>query len=193
MQYKKEAVRERILEAARTEYLERGFRGGNISAIAERAGVPVGNLYRYFDGKNGVLDAIVKPAYEALPKLMAELQQVAILDSVTLSQTMPLLSNGLLKFFDAFGDDILILMDCCDGTRYEDFFEDITREVAVVICHKLYPSGADERNTKFADVVSKAFCGSRFDVLRMNLNHEQKQEMVEKLLKFYFYEVDKRK
>ena len=60
MQYKKEAVRERILEAARTEYLERGFRGGNISAIAERAGVPVGNLYRYFDGKNGVLDAIVK-------------------------------------------------------------------------------------------------------------------------------------
>lgn len=193
MQYKKEAVRERILEAARTEYLERGFRGGNISAIAERAGVPVGNLYRYFDGKNGVLDAIVKPAYEALPKLMAELQQLAILDSVTLSQTMPLLSNGLLKFFDAFGDDILILMDCCDGTRYEDFFEDITREVAVVICHKLYPSGADERNTKFADVVSKAFCGSLFDVLRMNLNHEQKQEMVEKLLKFYFYEVDKRK
>ncbi len=193
MQYKKEAVREKILEAARKEYLERGFRGGNISAIAERAGVPVGNLYRYFDGKNGVLDAIVKPAYEALPKLMAELQQVAILDSVTLSQTMPLLSNGLLKFFDAFGDDILILMDCCDGTRYEDFFDDITREVSAVIRHKLYPNGADERETQFSDVISKAFCGSLFNMLRMGLNHEQKQEMVEKLLKFYFYEVDKRK
>ena len=73
MQYKKESVREKILEAARKEYRRKGFRGGNISTIAENAGVPVGNLYRYFQGKTGVLDAIVKPAYDALPKLMAEL------------------------------------------------------------------------------------------------------------------------
>ena len=80
VQYKKEAVREKILDAARKEYLARGFRGGNIGTIAENAGVPIGNLYRYFEGKTGVLDAIVKPAYDALPKLMAELEQVELLD-----------------------------------------------------------------------------------------------------------------
>ena len=143
MQYKKEAVREKILDAARKEYIARGFRGGNISAIAESAGVPVGNLYRYFDGKTGVLDAIVKPAYEALPKLMGELQEVEILDSVTLSQTMPILSGGLLGFFDMFGDDILILMDCCDGTRYEDFSKALIGQVSRIIKRKLYAGNAD--------------------------------------------------
>ena len=193
MQYKKEAVRVRILEAARKEYSARGFRGGNISTIAENAGVPVGNLYRSFDGKTGVLDAIVSPAYEALPKLLSELQQVETLDSVTLSQTMPILSDGLLKFFDAFGDDILILMDCCDGTRYEDFNKDLTRQVSRVIRRKLYPSATEPSDEEFADIVSKAFCGSLFDVLRMRLSHDEKQAMVERLLKFYFYEVDNRK
>lgn len=193
MQYKKEDVRERILAAARKEYLARGFRGGNISAIAQEANVPVGNLYRYFEGKTGVLDAIVRPAYEALPKLLAELQQVETLDSVTLGQTMPMLSGGLLTFFDAFGDDILILLDGCDGTRYEDFGQDISRQVSRVIKRKLYPGKTTEREEQLADIISKAFCGSLFDILRMRLDHAQKQELVEKLLKFYFYEIDKRK
>ena len=63
MQYKKDTVRDNILDAARKEFLAHGFRGGNISVITKDAGVPVGNLYRYFEGKSGVLDAIVKPAY----------------------------------------------------------------------------------------------------------------------------------
>lgn len=193
MQYKKESVREKILEAARKEYRRKGFRGGNISTIAENAGVPVGNLYRYFDGKTGVLDAIVKPAYDALPKLMAELEQVEILDSATLSQTMPVLSGGLLRFFDTFGEDILILVDCCDGTRYEDFFSELTGRVSRIIGHKLYPASKDHQEKITADIVSKAFCTSLFDVLRMGLDHDEKQAVVERLLKFYFYEIDKRK
>ncbi|MDE6398791.1 MAG: TetR/AcrR family transcriptional regulator [Clostridiales bacterium] len=193
MQYKKDEVRDRILAAARNEFLTRGYRGGNISAIAEAAGVPIGNLYRYFAGKSGVLDALVRPVYEAVPRLMTELQQVETLDSVTLTQIMPMLSGGLLSFFDAFGDDILILMDCCDGTRYDDFSKDLTRQVARIMRRKLYPEAHDDQQDRVAEIVSKAFCGSLFDVLRMRLSHDQKQDLVERLLKFYFYEIDKRK
>lgn len=64
MQYKKKEVSERILQAGRDEYAEKGFRAGNISVIAANSGVPVGNLYRYFDGKMGLLTAIVRPAYK---------------------------------------------------------------------------------------------------------------------------------
>ena len=41
--------------------------------------------------------------------------------------------------------------------------------------------------------MSKAFCNSLFDVLRDGLGHEEKQALLERLLKFYFYEIDKRK
>lgn len=193
MQYKKDAVRDKILDAARKEYLAHGFRGANISAIAEKAGVPVGNLYRYFDGKSGVLDAIVKPAYEALPKLFEQTRQVAILNSATLSQVMPLLVGRLLEFFDEYGDDVLILMDCCGGTRYEDFYKYLTGEIASVIKSKLYPEKPAVQEELLSEVIGRAFCGSLFDVVRMRLDSEEKQEMFEKLLKFYFFDVDNRK
>ncbi len=193
MQYKKDEVRDRILNAARKEFLARGFRGGNISAIAETAGVPVGNLYRYFNGKSGVLDAIVKPVYEALPKLIGELQQVETLDSVTLGQVMPVFSHGLLGFFKEFGKDMLILTDCCEGTRYEDFGKELSSKVARIIKSKLYSEKCDAQEEAFTEILGNAFCCSLFDALRMDLNDAQKQSVVEKLLKFYFYEVDKRK
>ena len=193
MQYKKVEVREKILQAARKEYLERGYHGGNISAVAERAGVPVGNLYRYFDGKSGLLDAIVGPVYEALPKLVGDLQQIEVLDSATLAQIMPMLTGRLLDFFDMFGDDVLILTDCCVGTKYEDFAEDLTAKVAHVIEAKLYAGSQDEDDRIVAYAIGKAFCSSLFDVLRMGLGRERMQQIVERLIKFYFYETDKRK
>lgn len=193
MQYQKEEVREKILAAAREEYLARGYRGGNIGVIAEKAGVTVGNLYRYFDGKSGLLDAIVKPAYESLPLLIAELQKVEILDSGTLSQTMPMLSGGLLGFFDRFGDNMLILMDGCEGTKYEDFSKELIGRVTHIIKVKLYPGQCTDEDETMAELIGKAFCASLFDVMRMGLPYEQKQKTVEKMLKFYFFEVDKRK
>lgn len=193
MQYKKEAVREKILAAARKEYSARGFCGGNIGVIAENAGVPVGNLYRYFEGKTGLLDAIVKPVYEALPKLMTDLQQVEILDSATLQKIMPVLLERLLQFFETFGDGILILMDGCDGTRYDDFAEDLMRQVSGVVRRKLYAGGASAEEEIMADAIGKAFCGSLCDMLRMGLKREQMQAVMERLIKFYFFEIDKRK
>lgn len=193
MQYQKEEVREKILAAARAEYLAHGYRGGNIGAIAEKAGVIVGNLYRYFDGKSGLLDAIVKPAYESLPLLLTEMQKVEILDSGTLSQTMPLLSGGLIEFFDRFGDDMLILMDGCDGTRYEDFSKELIGMVTHIIKVKLYPSECSEDDEALSELVGKAFCASLFDLMRRGLPHGQKQKAMERMLKFYFYEIDKRK
>ena len=193
MQYKKTEVRDRILDSARKEYLKRGFRGGNISAIAAEAGVPVGNLYRYFDGKTGVLDAIVKPVYDALPIVVQEVQQVDVLDDKTLQQIMPMLIGKLLDFFEAFGSDILILNDCCHGTRYEDFTSELVQTVSNVILNKLYHGehGRDEEFIAYA--VGKAFCGSLFDMLRMGQDRENMQNIMERLIKFYFYEADKRK
>lgn len=192
MQYKKEAVYDKISEAARKEFLQHGFHGGNISAIAENAGVPVGNLYRYFDGKNGVLDAIVKPAYEAVPKLLSELQVVKVLDSLTLQQMMPLLVGKLLDFFTQFGQDILILVDCCEGTRYEDFAKDIERQVSAVVFAKFYPDSQDSEEAAFAGIIAKSFCGSLFDILRQGAGREEMRRMTERLLTFYFFEVNKR-
>ena len=58
------ARRERILEAAITEFAERGFEGTTWRAVAERAGVTQGLIRFYFDDKEGLWRAAFRRAHE---------------------------------------------------------------------------------------------------------------------------------
>ena len=54
MQYQKEDVRKRIVDAAKTEFLRVGFYRASMLQISNRARVPIGNLYRYFASKEAL-------------------------------------------------------------------------------------------------------------------------------------------
>jgi AcrR family transcriptional regulator len=49
------ASRERILAAALEIVAEHGYRGCSVAAVAERAGVATGSVYRHFPAKSGLL------------------------------------------------------------------------------------------------------------------------------------------
>ena len=73
MQYQKEDVRKRIVEAAKTEFLRVGFARTSMLAVSNRAKVPIGNLYRYFSSKAALFDAIVGTAKERLIECAKEI------------------------------------------------------------------------------------------------------------------------
>ena len=190
MQYKKKDINDRILEAGKAEYLSKGYRAGNIAAIAAAAGVPVGNLYRYFDGKAGLLDAIVKQVYVDTPALAKELAQVD--SSGELKEIMAMLAGRLLSMFDSYGTELLILADKCASTRYEDFTSILADRVAELIKSKLYPSPT-ETDAHMAKLIANSFTSSLFDILRCNLPREKTEEMLLRMLNYHFLDVDSRK
>jgi AcrR family transcriptional regulator len=49
-----------ILEAALELFAERGFHGTVVPAIADRAGVGTGTLYRYFEDKDAIVNALYR-------------------------------------------------------------------------------------------------------------------------------------
>ncbi|MEV0901082.1 helix-turn-helix domain-containing protein [Actinoplanes sp. NPDC049802] len=49
-----------ILDAARDVFAERGFRGGVLRDVAERAGVSAGNIIHHFGSKQGLLVALLE-------------------------------------------------------------------------------------------------------------------------------------
>jgi len=55
---KSEATRAHILNAALALFLERGFQETTMRAVAERAGVSLGNAYYYFESKEHLVQAI---------------------------------------------------------------------------------------------------------------------------------------
>ncbi|MBM7059878.1 TetR/AcrR family transcriptional regulator [Pseudomonas sp. UL073] len=56
-------TRASLLEAARSELLEQGG-GLEVSRVAERAGVSVGLIYRYFNSRAGLLAAVAEDYYD---------------------------------------------------------------------------------------------------------------------------------
>ncbi len=58
--------RERILQTAISEFAAKGFNATSINIIAEKAGVSVGGLYRYFDSKEALLMTVLDYGYALL-------------------------------------------------------------------------------------------------------------------------------
>ncbi|MCI9518702.1 MAG: TetR/AcrR family transcriptional regulator [Clostridia bacterium] len=188
MQYKKKEINEKILAAGRKEYFEKGYRGGNISAIAENAGVPVGNLYRYYDGKMGLLTAIVKPAYTQIPKMIDELFSTCDRDA---NNSARLLTGKLSEMFEKYGEDILILVDKCASTRYEDFFEKLIDRCDSLLLKNFFEQPT-ESDLLFCHTVVRSFITSVFDVLRKRMSKEETETLLERLLLFYFADIENR-
>src|SRR6188768_2965017 len=60
-QVPKEHVRQGFVAAAAETFAELGFEATTMADVAERAGSSVGNLYKYFAGKQQLFDAAVPP------------------------------------------------------------------------------------------------------------------------------------
>ena len=58
--YKKldDEILNNILESGIDEFVDRGFSGANMRGIAQRAGVSVGVIYKYFSDKDSIRSSI---------------------------------------------------------------------------------------------------------------------------------------
>lgn len=70
---KKAEKRERLLAAALELFAERGFHGTAVPLVAERAGVGAGTVYRFFDSKEALVNAVFR---ESKARLAARLATV---------------------------------------------------------------------------------------------------------------------
>ena len=62
--------REAIFDAALTLFAERGFHGTSAADIAQRAGVGAGTIYRYFEGKEALVNALYQHHKAALGRAL---------------------------------------------------------------------------------------------------------------------------
>lgn len=64
--------REEIIQAAMSLMAEQGFHGSPMALIAERAGVGVGTIYRYFENRDVLIRALYKEKEERLKAFLLE-------------------------------------------------------------------------------------------------------------------------
>jgi AcrR family transcriptional regulator len=67
-----------VVEAARGLFLERGFAGTTVAAVAQAAGVSVETVYKTFGGKAGLVRAVWEQALEGVGPVAAEERSDAV-------------------------------------------------------------------------------------------------------------------
>jgi AcrR family transcriptional regulator len=73
-----ERTREQILDAARTEFAEKGLEGARVDEIARRAGANKRMLYHYFGNKEDLFLAVLERAYAKIRRHENELNLKAL-------------------------------------------------------------------------------------------------------------------
>jgi AcrR family transcriptional regulator len=78
-------VRERLLQAAKRLFAEKGYAHASIQEITTAAGVTKPMVYYYFDDKEALLEAIMVDAYARLDRRLAELAEKRLTPSEQLA------------------------------------------------------------------------------------------------------------
>lgn len=133
----KEEMRRAILAAAQAELASVGFEKTTLANVATRAGTSIGNVYKYFSGKEELFAAAVPDgiAVEFAQLLRARASSVgATRDPSALAVEHPyrLISKELMSFAIAHRDRALFLLDRAEGTAHAHYFDERVNDLAKI-------------------------------------------------------------
>lgn len=124
-----------ILNAAKAEFLEKGFRGASLRNIVKNANVTTGAFYGYFKSKEDLFDALVSEPADFIMREFNRIQtEFTYLTPDEQEAGMGKISkNSLIDRIDFIIDNsdvFKLILKSSEGTRYENFIHDmVTREV----------------------------------------------------------------
>jgi AcrR family transcriptional regulator len=191
MQVLKDYVRTNILESARKEFLDKGYTKASMREIAVNAGITVGNIYRYYESKEYLFEAIVDPTFVEITDLFSNIQinNQQTNEYVSFRETF---TNQFMKIVDENKDEIVILIKCSEGTRYKSaksqFAEIIETKVNKYVVDAVQMKGANFDKGMISRVVSKSVVDGLTEVIVYNGLKDMKrlENDVRVLMDLYF-------
>ena len=190
-----EGVYEAVLDCAKKEFLEKGYKDASLRTIAQEANTSTGSIYTRFGDKEGLFCAIVEPAANGLKKMFLEIQekfhsfdkeaQLAEMGQYTSLHQMEML-DYIYDHFDVFR----LLLDCAEGTQFSRFVEelaeievDYTYKYMEVIGCKSVKSGLVTE--EFVHIVVTAYFNGMFEVVRHNMDKASAVKYVRLLNRYH--------
>lgn len=116
----KEDVRNKIVKSAKTELLNNGYEKASLRKIALKSGITVGNLYRYFENKETLVDSIISPTLKRINNIVKVLTNNNIsinkdvtktnLDRLQMINNLNVIGNELTDIYFESPQEVIILL-----------------------------------------------------------------------------------
>lgn len=141
----------RIIEAAKKEFMEYGYSEASLRRIAAEAGIQVSGLYKHFKSKEEMFESLVGPAMKGFYGLYDEIE-TSYFDNIETSKSQGSrydweskseMVRAMTYIYDHLDDFKLIILKS-EGTHYESFIHEVAKleeKVTLKYTKKLTESG----------------------------------------------------
>lgn len=190
MQYQKEEVRNRIIEAAFEEF-RKGYSRTNMLAISNRAKVPIGNLYRYFPSKEELFSTLVTGARAEIIKIITEgfarYGEILNKDPSAIGDILTALAVEVASASELYEREFSLLTDKSGGSKFEKFSDEINS----VVKNSIFESIFGGENEILCDMVVAGIVLGTYGIIS-RCPKETRREELRKLYMFYFFNFEER-
>ncbi len=194
MQYQKEDVRKRIVDAAKTEFLRVGYYRASMLQISNRARVPIGNLYRYFASKAALYDAIVGTAKERILETVKGGLSTSVaseeISTKDVRTKMDKVSDNFLELARDYQKEMILLLQKSSGSAHDGFIEEVIGYVKALLNDRVKNASGTPNEFLF-DLIADNVTRGAFRIMIERPLEEQHEELT-RLLTFYFANIDDR-
>ena len=185
-----EGVAERILAAAKEEFLDKGYVDASLRTIAAAAETSTNSIYVRFGDKEGLFSAIVDPVLNEMTDRFIRIQ----VSADEQAEIMPKYADGgtleLMDYMYAHLDEFRLLLDASYGTRFHNFVDELVR-IEVEYTYKYmeavgYPDQfGDAATQKLLHIVTTSRFESIFEIIRHGMSREEASEYIELLSRYH--------
>ena len=118
--------REVLIEAAKAEFLERGYNKASLRTICSKAGVTTGALYFFFENKAELFAAIVDEPLKGLKALVAKhfmedsksMSKIDSLSDIDMDHSDE--SDMFIDYIYEYRDSFILILNSSENTVYEN-------------------------------------------------------------------------
>ncbi len=190
-----EGVAERILTAAKQEFLEKGYVDASLRTIATAANTSTNSIYVRFGDKEGLFSAIVEPVLSEMIERFLKIQEAFHqMNRAAQAAQIPEYSDGgtaeLMDYMYEHLDAFRLLLDASYGTRFHNFVDELVR-IEVEYTYKYmetvgYPAQfGDALTEKLLHIVTTSRFESIFEVIRHGMSREEAKKYIELLSRYH--------
>lgn len=190
-----EGVYEAVLECAKKEFLEKGYKDASLRTIAQEAGTSTSSIYTRFGDKEGLFRAIVEPAAEEMRRMFLEIQENfhQLDDNVQQSemgQYTSLHQMELLDYIYDHFDEFRLLLDGAEGTQFACFLDELVdievdytyKYMEVIGCESVRSGQVTE---DLIHIVTTAYFNGMFEPVRHRMDKARALHYVRQLNRYH--------
>lgn len=188
-------TRGQILEAAKAEFLAKGFQHASLRGIVRAAGVTTGALYGYYDSKEALFDALVRECYEhVMGEFRGALMAFAELPIEQQPEKMGAVSRRcmreMLLYMHEHRDEFHLLLCSAEGTRYASMLEEAV-DLEIAATHRYYRvleqlgSPAPAIDERLEHILVTGMMNAYFEIIVHDMPLESAFRYLDELSDFY--------